>query len=322
MSTEAAARRLVLGTRGSELAMFQARLVAWHLQNRNVDLSVKIEKISTSGDRILESPLAKIGEKGLFVKEIENALIRGDIDLAVHSAKDLPTALPEGLTIGAFSLRDDPRDVFIGKAGSLRQIPAGGRVGTSSLRRRSQLLLLRPDLEIVDIRGNIDTRIRKIEELGLEGAILAAAGVRRLEKKEHIGFYFSTEEIVPAVGQGVIAIEVRRDDSFTRRLVQPENDEAAAIAVRAERALMKQLQGGCQVPIGAYGVVDSGGLRLDAYLGSIGGSRSVRDSIEGPSGSAEELGETLARQMEKNGGKEILAEVRAAQEGEGTGYWT
>lgn len=314
MNADAAASRVVLGTRGSELAMHQARLVAWNLQRHNVGLSVKIQKITTSGDKILDSPLAKIGGKGLFVKEIEKALLGGEIDLAVHSTKDLPTVLPEGLIIGAFGQREDPRDVFIGRAGckatSLDDIPRGGRIGTSSLRRRSQLLSLRPDLEIVDIRGNVDTRIKKIEELGLDGTILAAAGVKRLRKEDKIAFYFSVEELMPAVGQGVIAIEVRKEDTTIRRLVNFQNDADSAAAVQAERALMRWLEGGCQVPIGANAKVVGDRLVIKAYLGSLDGTKAVRDSIEGPVSEAEQLGERLAQKIYEKGGKQILTEVR------------
>ncbi len=309
MSTESA-RGVVIGTRGSELAMFQARQVAWTLQRNNIDLSVKIRKITTSGDKILDSPLAGIGDRGLFVKEIETALLEGEIDMAVHSAKDLPTVLPDGLIVGAFGSREDPRDIFVGSAGSLKGIPAGGKIGTSSLRRRSQLLSLRPDLNIVDIRGNVDTRIRKISEQGLDGTILAAAGVKRLEKDKRIAFYFSLDELLPAVGQGVIAIEVRRDDAPVSQLIRVHNDEAAAACVRAERALMRWLEGGCQVPIGAHGRVEGGRLSLSAYLGSLDGASAVRDYIEGPAAEAEQLGETLAKRVYANGGSEILAAVR------------
>lgn len=310
-------KSIVLGTRGSELALFQAHHVAWSLQMKNVDLSVKIKTITTSGDKILDSPLAKIGDKGLFVKEIENQLLSGDIDIAVHSCKDMPTELPEGLLIAAYGEREDPRDVFIGGAGgagSLKQIPEGGRVGTSSLRRRSQLMALRPDLDIVDIRGNVDTRIRKIAELGLNGTILAAAGVKRLKRDNEVSFFFAVDEMLPAVGQGVIAIEARADDRAVLDLLEAENHMDSAAAVIAERALMKRLEGGCQVPIGAHATVNGGKLTLHSYLGSLDGTRFVRDSIEGPREDAADLGEKLAERLYEAGGKEILAEVRGEEE--------
>lgn len=301
---------IALGTRGSELAMFQARSVSWSIQMKHVDISVKIKTITTSGDKILDSPLAKIGDKGLFVKEIESDLLAGEIDIAVHSCKDMPTEIPPGLFIAAYGLREDPRDAFIGKAGSLAEIPEGGKVGTSSLRRRSQLLSLRPDLEIVDIRGNVSTRIKKIEELDLDGTILAAAGLKRLERENEVSFYFGTDEMIPAVGQGVIAIEARQDDRAVIELLDAENDSDSAAAVIAERALMRQLEGGCQVPIGAHATVRGDSLTLHAYLGSLDGTRSIRDQITGPWKEAAELGENLAIRMYEAGGDEILAEVR------------
>lgn len=310
MSENTGARHLALGTRGSRLALCQAEAVARLLEEKNAGLPVEIRRITTSGDKILDSPLSRIGGQGLFVKEIENALIAGEIDLAVHSAKDLPTELPEGLEIAAFSAREDPRDAFIGGAKSLDEIPAGGRVGTSSLRRRSQLLSLRPGLEVVDIRGNVDTRIMKIGELGLDGTILAVAGLKRLGREGEASFFFSGDEMVPAVGQGIVAIQVRQDDAVVRQMVAGLNHPESAIAARAERALMRRLEGGCQVPIGAHATVSDGKVRLSAYLGSLDGSESVRDSIEGPAAEAEALGEELAERMYEAGGREILESVR------------
>lgn len=301
-----------IGTRGSDLALFQARQIAWQLQNTNVDLSVRIKTIVTSGDKLLDAPLARIGDTGLFVKEIENELLANEIDIAVHSCKDLPTGLPPGLKIAAFARREDPRDVFIGRAGSLDEIPSGARVGTSSLRRRSQLLALRPDLEIVDIRGNVETRIRKIGEQGLHGTILAAAGVKRLEREADIGFVFTETEMVPAVGQGIIALECRASDNLVGKLIKEIDDADARTAATAERALLHTLEGGCQVPIGAHAVVKEGELRLAAYLGSLDGSRTVTMSATGPAGQAQTIGQDLALEMLKAGGGEILAEVRAA----------
>lgn len=303
-------RFIALGTRGSELALYQAHHVAWSIQSKFVDLSVKIKTITTSGDKILDSPLAQIGDKGLFVKEIENELLSGDIDIAVHSCKDMPTVLPAGLVLAAYGLREDPRDAFIGKARSLDEIPQGAKIGTGSLRRRSQLLALRPDLEIVDIRGNVSTRIEKIQKLGLSGTILAAAGVKRLQRESEIGFYFSQEQMIPAVGQGVIVIEAREDDRVIRELVEHENHPESASAALAERALMRQLQGGCQVPIGGHATVRGETLTLHAFLGSQDGKRFIRDSIEGQRKEAVQLGEKLANRMYAAGGDDILAEFR------------
>ena len=309
------ASSIILGTRGSELAMFQARHVAWNLQSKNVDLSVKIKTIMTTGDKILDTPLAKVGDKGLFVKEIENELLSGEVDIAVHSCKDLPTELPAGLVIAAYGAREDARDAFIGKPGNaargLSDIVTGGTIGTSSLRRRSQLMSLRPDLVIVDIRGNVDTRIRKIEELKLDGTILATAGIKRLERQEEASFFFDVDEMIPAVGQGVIAIESRENNPVVRGLLSSFNDSASAAAVTAERALMKQLEGGCQVPIGAHANVKGDRLSMKAYLGSLDGRKFIRDEIEGPVEEAGELGVRLAVRMYEAGGREILEEVRA-----------
>jgi len=308
---------IVLGTRGSELALFQARHVAWILQQHQVDLSVKIRTITTSGDKILDTPLAGIGDKGLFVKEIENELLDGGIDIAVHSCKDMPTEIPEGLKLVAFGAREDPRDAFIGGETAVKRLDdlrEGARIGTSSLRRRSQLKALRPDLDIVDIRGNVDTRIRKIGELGLDGTILAAAGIRRLQRESEASFFFPPEQMIPAVGQGVITVEAREDDPGVHGLISCINDEAAAAAVTAERALMRELQGGCQVPIGAHAVLAGESLVMNAYLGSLDGSDCVRDRIEGPKEQAEQMGVELAQRMFANGGEEILAEVRSEEE--------
>jgi hydroxymethylbilane synthase len=309
------ASSIILGTRGSELAMFQAHHVAWILQSKNVDLSVKIKTIMTTGDKILDTPLAKVGDKGLFVKEIENELLAGEIDIAVHSCKDLPTELPVGLTIAAFGAREDARDAFIGKPGSdarsLSDIVPGGTIGTSSLRRRSQLMSMRPDLDIVDIRGNVDTRIRKIEEMNLDGTILATAGIKRLERLFEASFFFDVEEMIPAVGQGVIAIESRENDPVVRDLLSNFNDGDSAAAVTAERALMKVLEGGCQVPIGAHARVRGSRLSIKAYLGSLDGKKFIRDEIEGPVEEAGDLGVRLAARMYEAGGREILEEVRA-----------
>ncbi|MHB9111741.1 MAG: hydroxymethylbilane synthase [Thermoleophilia bacterium] len=303
---------IILGTRGSELALFQAHHIAWLLQKQHLEVSVKIKTITTSGDKILDSPLAKIGDKGLFVKEIENELISGDIDIAVHSSKDLPTEMPIGLMLAAFSRREDPRDAFIGDSSTrtINDIPQGGKIGTSSLRRRSQLKALRPDLQIVDIRGNVDTRIRKIGELGLDGTILAAAGIRRLERGGEASFFFAAEQMVPAVGQGVIAIESREDDPRVRKLIACLNNEESAAAIAAERAFMHELEGGCQVPIGAHAVVLDGILTMSAYVGSLDGARSVRDRTDGPVEEAAELGIALAKRMYSTGGEAILAEIR------------
>lgn len=302
---------MILGTRRSPLALIQAGMVKEALEANFPGLSVELKEMVTSGDKILDAPLAKIGDKGLFVKELESALIDGSIDLAVHSAKDMPTDLPEELTLAAFTPREDPRDVFVGAAESLADLRRGARVGTGSLRRRSQLLAARPDIEVVDIRGNVDTRIRKIEELRLDGTILAAAGLRRLGREEEAAFCFQVREMVPAVGQGVLAIETRCDDQPVLEAVGSLNDDSSSAVVRAERALMARLEGGCQVPIGANASIWQGEIVMYAYLGSVDGSRHIHERVHGPVEKAEELGIELAERMLKDGGVDILAEIRA-----------
>lgn len=267
-------RVLRIGSRGSKLALVQSEWVRDRLQDLHRDLTVAIEVIHTKGDRILDAPLAKIGDKGLFTKELEAAIFDRRVDLAVHSAKDMPTETPEGLAIVAFTAREDVHDVFVARASranggdsgeggadradpggpqSLADLPRGAVVGTSSLRRRAQLLAARPDLTVVGIRGNVETRLRKVAEQGMAGTVLAAAGLARLGRVGAAAFAFPFNEMLPAVGQGSLAIEVRADDEEVRALVAPLVDAPTAAAVRAERALMRALEGGCQVPIAALG---------------------------------------------------------------------
>jgi len=302
--------RLVIGSRGSKLALVQAGWVRDRLRAAHADLEVTIEKISTKGDKLLDAPLAKIGDKGLFTKELETALLDGRIDLAVHSAKDMPTDLPRGLTIGALTEREDVRDAFVGSASSLAAIPHGAKLGSSSLRRRSQVLALRPDLHLVDIRGNVQTRLRKIDEEGMVGTVLAAAGLRRLGQPELIAFVFGFDEMLPAVGQGALAVETRVEDPRVETLVALLNHESTALAVRAERALMHALEGGCQVPIGALGELKGERLRLRGFVGSLDGRRSVRAELAGPAAYPGRLGAALAERLWERGADAILAEVR------------
>ena len=331
--------RLVLGSRGSRLALVQAEWVQAQLQTAHEGLTVRIEVIHTKGDKILDTPLAKIGDKGLFTKELEQALLAGGIDLAVHSAKDMPTALPEGLEIAAFTEREDVRDAFVGRGGGesggidgevgeaavvrdLAGLRQGAVVGSSSLRRRSQLLAARPDLELVDLRGNVETRLRKLQDEGLDGTVLAIAGLNRLGRPEVASFLFDFDEMLPAVGQGSLAIEVRSGDERVHALIAALDHLPSSLAVRAERALMRRLEGGCQVPIGAHGELVCGGaaggggagaaqrLRLAAFVGSVDGKRGLRDQIEGPPAQPEALGEELAERLRAAGADRILAEVR------------
>lgn len=294
--------------------MTQSRLVRGLLMAVDPGLDVRIEEIVTSGDRILDSPLSRIGDRGLFVKEIEEAMLRGSIDLAVHSAKDVPTELPAGLGLSAFTEREDPADAFVGGLSRFEDLADARRVGTSSLRRRSQLLSRFPHLQIEDIRGNVETRIRKIAEQGLDGTILAVAGLTRLGRLNEAAFVFPTEVMVSAVGQGALAIEAREDDEAVGALLAHLDHAGTRCAVLAERALMRTLEGGCQVPIGARGTIEGDRLRLVAYVGSVDGAKSVTMEHQGPLADPEAVGVELARAMLAAGADEILAEVRRGDE--------
>jgi len=307
---DGATNRLVVGSRGSVLALVQAEWVADRLREAHPGLRVRIEKIATKGDKLLDAPLAKIGDKGLFTKELEAALLDGRIDLAVHSAKDMPTELPPGLVIGAFTQREDVHDAFVGGAVSLADVPPGALIGSSSLRRRAQLLSLRPDLRLTDIRGNVQTRLRKLEEQGMTGTVLAAAGLRRLGRLDLVAFLFDFTQMLPAVGQGALAVEMRADDARVAALVAPLNDQPTALAVRAERALMRALEGGCQVPIGALGEIDGERLHLRGFVGSLDGRHAVRAELVGSAREPESAGITLAERLRAQGAEEILAAVR------------
>lgn len=294
--------------------MTQSRLVRGMLLAIDPGLDVRIEEIVTSGDRILDSPLSRIGDRGLFVKEIEEAMLRGDIDLAVHSAKDVPTDLPAGLGLAAFTEREDPADAFVGRLSRFEDLADARRVGTSSLRRRSQLLSRFPHLQIEDIRGNVETRIRKIAEQGLDGTILAVAGLTRLGRLDEAAFVFATEAMVSAVGQGALAIEAREADEAVGALLAHLDHTPTRLALLAERALMRTLEGGCQVPIGARGTIEGERLRLVAYVGSVDGSKSVTMEQLGSAADPEAVGVGLARAMLAAGADEILAEVRGGDE--------
>ncbi|HTX68749.1 MAG TPA: hydroxymethylbilane synthase [Thermoleophilia bacterium] len=316
-----------IGSRGSRLALVQAEWVRDRVAERHPGLAVEIEIITTKGDKILDAPLAKIGDKGLFTKELENALLDRRIDVAVHSAKDMPTAIPDGLAIIAFTEREDVRDAFVPNPSSLghrapgagaltlADVPEGARVGSSSLRRRSQLLALRPDLDVVDIRGNVETRLRKLVDEGMAGTILAAAGLNRLGRSDIAGFAFAFGQMLPAVGQGALAIEARVDHPRLGDLTAVLDHRPTALAVRAERALLGTLEGGCQVPIAAHaeweaGTGDGGTLALAAYVGSLDGERSVRGARTGLAAHPEELGRSLAADLLERGADDILAEIR------------
>lgn len=300
--------KLVVGTRGSKLALWQASHIAALLRQRHPGCEITLKHILTTGDKILDVPLAKIGGKGLFTKELEKELLAGGIDLAVHSLKDMPTELPSGLVIGAVTERADPGDALISpQYKTLAALPTGARVGTSSLRRRAQLLAARPDLAITDLRGNLDTRLAKLAERQLDAVVLAVAGLRRLGWEDRITQILPRDVCLPAVGQGALAVETRAGDDRVLGMLAPLHHEQTALAVTAERAFLNEVEGGCQVPIGVFARVENGCLALDAVILSPDGKTRLADTIGGPPAAAEALGRTLARRMYDAGGREILA---------------
>ncbi len=306
---------LRIGTRGSALALWQAETIMNMIQKKDPSLKVELVKIKTKGDKILDAPLAKIGDKGLFTKELDHALLNGDIDLAVHSMKDVPTQLPEGLVISAVPLRGVVEDVFVSnKYDSLEEIPGGGVIATGSLRRKSQLLAYRPDLTIVDIRGNVNTRLAKLDASNWDGMILARAGLERLNMKERIKEIIPVDFMLPAVGQGALAVVTRKDDQELIRFLQSNiHDPDTYARVIAERSFLRTLEGGCQIPIGSHAIItDKQTLSLFGFIGSLNGQKFVREKLEGPLSEAENLGKTLATTMLGKGGLEILEEVRKA----------
>lgn len=298
---------VVLGTRGSKLAVHQSEWVQAQLQALAPHVTVTLRRIQTSGDKILDVPLAQFGGKGLFVKEIEEALLNGEIDLAVHSMKDVPTELPDGLEILCVPPREDPRDALISRDGkSFLGLPLGARIGTSSLRRQSQLLHARPDLTIVMLRGNLDTRLKKLHEGQFDAIVLAAAGLRRLAWAHEITEYLAPQISLPAIGQGALGIEGRRDDAFIRSLLSGLNHAPSKIAVLAERALLHRLQGGCQVPIAAHATLTGTKVRLEGVVASVDGKELIRDSVEGTIEDPESIGVQLAERLLAHGGERIL----------------
>jgi len=304
-----APKQLRIGTRASQLALWQANWVKSELEKRYPGMEVSLTKIKTIGDKILDVPLAQVGGKGLFVKEIEEAMLRGEIDIAVHSMKDVPTEFPEGLGLHCITEREDPRDAVISRNLKFADLPQGARIGTSALRRQAQLLKQRPDLEMVVIRGNVETRIRKLEDEKLDAVILAAAGLKRLGFTGQVAEYLDVELSIPAIGQGALGIECRLADPVITETIAFFNHPATSFAVRAERALLKRCQGGCQVPIAAHGTVSGNELRLVGLIASVDGSRSVRGEISGPAEKCEQLGADLADRLLAEGGKAILEEV-------------
>ena len=328
-SVKRKSKRIIIGTRGSKLALWQAAWVQSELQKLYPDLVIELNKIKTTGDKILDVPLAKIGGKGLFVKEIEEALLKHHADIAVHSMKDVPTEFPENLHLAVICKREDPRDAFLSRIRNsqftiraFRELPNGALVGTSSLRRSCQLLNRRPDVKIKQLRGNLDTRIRKLDEGQFEAIIVAAAGVKRLGLKDRITEILSDDVSLPAIGQGAIGIECRVNDETINNLIAPLNHPETAVCVKAERAFLERLEGGCQVPIAAHARIkqrakskgrgDSNSqslLVMDGLVGSISGDRIIKGHIEGSTEQAESLGLTLADDILSRGAREILDEV-------------
>ena len=302
--------RLRIATRKSPLALWQAEHVQARLQALHPGLEVELVTMSTRGDRILDSPLSKIGGKGLFVKELEQGMLEGSADIAVHSMKDVPAEFPEGLVLGAILEREDPRDAFVsGQFAAVGEVPQGAVVGTSSLRRQCQLRAQRPDLQIRDLRGNVGTRLAKLEAGDYAAIILACAGLKRLGLAQRITRALSPEEMLPAIAQGVIGIECRADDAATRALIDPLNDTDTRFRTLAERAMNATLAGGCQAPVAGYSELDNGILHLRGLVGRPDGSEMISGEISGPAGDAEQLGQQLADDLLTRGARPILAEL-------------
>ncbi len=303
--------KIRIGTRGSKLALWQAKKVRDLLVKEYKNVQFEIVTIRTKGDIISEKPLGEIGEKGLFVKEIENALLKREIEIAVHSLKDLPNKLPEGLVLAAVLERDDPRDAFISeKYKSLLELPKGAKIGTSSLRRKSQLLSFRPDLNVVPLRGNVDTRIGKLKEGRIDGIVLASAGLKRLGMEELITEYLPLDMMVPSIGQGVIAIETREDLTEIREMLDKINHAETFSCILAEREFAKAIGAGCYVPVGGICWKNAGVFNMTAYIGDLEGKNFVKESASNFQ-SPEELGKELARKILKAGGESILQELRS-----------
>ena len=301
-----------IATRKSPLAMWQAEHVAATLRQAHPDLVVEIIGMSTQGDKILDTPLAKIGGKGLFVKELEERMLSGDADIAVHSMKDVPVKLPPGLHLAVIMQREDPRDAFVSnRHASLADLPQGARVGTSSLRRQCQLADRRPDLNIMPLRGNVNTRLRKLDEGEYDAIILASAGLLRLGFGERIRGFIPIDDSLPAIGQGAIGIECRADDTRVNALLQPLHHVPTASRVQAERAMNHRLEGGCQVPIGGHAILEGEQLILRGLVGTVDGSEIVRAEISGPTSDAVRLGTALAEELLEHGAAEILRELYA-----------
>jgi len=302
--------RLRIATRKSPLALWQAEHVRARLQQLHPGLQVELVTMSTQGDRVLDSPLAKIGGKGLFVKELEQGMLAGRADIAVHSMKDVPVELPEGLQIGAILEREDPRDAFVSsRFAALAELPQGARVGTSSLRRQCQLHAVRPDLEILDLRGNVNTRLAKLDAGDYDAIVLASAGLKRLGMAQRITRALEPEDMLPAIAQGVIGIECRNRDTDVEALIEPLNHAETRLRTQAERGMNATLAGGCQAPVAGFSTISGDRIELRGLVGWPDGSAIVRGEIRGPAAAAAALGEQLAQELLERGARPILDEL-------------
>lgn len=300
-------KTLKIATRQSPLALWQAEYIRARLQELHPDLTVELVKFVTQGDKILDTPLAKIGGKGLFVKELEAALLDGRADLAVHSMKDVPMALPEGLTLAVICEREDPLDAFVSNQfEKFADLPQGAKVGTSSLRRKSQILKQRPDLQIIDLRGNVGTRLGKLDDGQYDAIILASAGLKRLGLSERIRHCLTPDISLPAVGQGALGLECRAADNEVLALIQPLLHQETDVCVRAERAFNAYLEGGCQVPIAGYATLQNGQIHIEGRVGSADGQTLLRAELTDDASNAQQLGENLARNLLDQGAGELL----------------
>jgi hydroxymethylbilane synthase len=303
---------IVIGSRGSKLALIQANWVKSQLEESNPDIKFSIEKFKTMGDKLTDAPLSKLGGTGLFTKELENALLDNRVDLIVHSAKDVPTEIPEGLVLGAFPKREDPHDVLISKNNQcLKDLPQNAVIGTSSLRRRAQILAFRQDLKVVDLRGNLDTRLKKLDSGDLDAIVVARAGLLRFSLSEKASEIIPYDIMLPAVGQGALCIEIRDNDDEVKEIISILNHHETMCEVKTERVLLAKLQGGCQVPIGAHTeIVFPVNLKLEAVVCSLDGTTIIRDSIEGKIDDFADIGYELAYKLLRMGGDTILEEIR------------
>ena len=300
-----------IGTRGSRLALWQAEWVKARIEEARPDLPVHLQIIKTKGDKIQDVPLAKVGGKGLFVKEIEEALLSGEIDIAVHSMKDMPADIPAGLCIGAIPQREDAADVLISKENRrFIDLPQGAVVGTSSLRRASQLRHARKDIVIRSLRGNLDTRIGKLDTEEMDAIVVAAAGVHRLGFKDRITEYLDQTLMLPAVGQGALCIEIRQGDTFVSELMKPLSDPDTRKTVLGERAFLNRLGGGCQVPIAGYGRIENGMLFLTGLVASADGTVMIKESLSGPAHEPEKVGKALADLLADQGALKIIETLK------------